>query len=67
MDDRVRFGRMTDWTMLADELYAGAGLRLLAVDGEEKPLLELRSLSFSARDGEASAADGDERGEPATA
>ena len=69
-DDRVRFGRMTDWTMLADELYAGAGLRLLAVDGEEKPLLEVGSLSFAARDGEASADSGDEddeRGEPATA
>ncbi len=45
-DDAVKLGRMTDWTLLSNELYAGAGLRLFAVDGEEKPMLQVRNLSF---------------------
>ena len=40
--------RMTDWRELGPELYAGAGLRLFAVDGEERPALSVRSLAFDA-------------------
>jgi type VI secretion system protein ImpE len=46
--DLVRLGRMTDWRELGDELYAGAGLRLFAVDGEERPALEVRDVVFDA-------------------
>lgn len=45
-DDLVRLGRATDWRELGPELYAGAGLRVYAVDGEEVPALEVRSLEF---------------------
>ncbi|HEV2764581.1 MAG TPA: type VI secretion system accessory protein TagJ, partial [Pyrinomonadaceae bacterium] len=31
----ARLGRMTDWREVGEELYLGAGLHLLAVDGEE--------------------------------
>ncbi|HEV2761938.1 MAG TPA: type VI secretion system accessory protein TagJ, partial [Pyrinomonadaceae bacterium] len=42
----ARLGRMTDWREVGEELYLGAGLHLLAVDGEEKPLREVRSVEF---------------------
>jgi len=51
-NDLVRLGRMTDWRELGEELYAGAGLRLFAVDGEERPALAVRSLVFDAPAGE---------------
>jgi type VI secretion system protein ImpE len=49
-DDLVRLGRATDWRELGPELYAGAGLRLFAADGEEVPALEVRALEFDAAD-----------------
>ena len=42
----ARLGRMTDWREVGEELYLGAGLHLFAVDGEEKPMLEVRSVVF---------------------
>ena len=51
-NDLVRLGRMTDWRELGPELYAGAGLRLLAVDGEERPALSVRSVVFDAPGGD---------------
>lgn len=45
-DDQVRLGRMTDWKQIGEELYLGAGLHLFAIDGEEKALLEVRSVEF---------------------
>ena len=48
-DDRVKLGRMTDWKQVGDELYLGAGLHLFAVDGEEVPILEVRSIAFDPR------------------
>jgi type VI secretion system protein ImpE len=47
-DDLVRLGRVTDWRELGPELYAGAGLRVFAVDGEEVSALEVRNLEFDA-------------------
>jgi len=43
-DPLVRLGRMTVWEELPDGRPAPAGQRLLLVDGEEVPLLELREL-----------------------
>ncbi|HYO62042.1 MAG TPA: type VI secretion system accessory protein TagJ [Pyrinomonadaceae bacterium] len=45
-DGLVRLGRMTDWRELGPELFLGAGLHLFAVNGEEKPLLEVRTVEF---------------------
>lgn len=44
-DDRVRLGRMTDWRE-EDGAQLPAGQKLLLVDGEEVPLLEVRRLEF---------------------
>jgi type VI secretion system protein ImpE len=54
-NDLVRLGRMTDWRELGPELYAGAGLRLFAVDGEERPALGVRGVVFDAAGGVAEA------------
>jgi type VI secretion system protein ImpE len=51
-NDLVRLGRMTDWRQRGEELYMGAGQRLFAVDGEEKPLLDLREVEFTTPAGE---------------
>ncbi len=45
-DDAVRLGRQTDWTDLDDELAAPVGQKLLVVDGELFPILELRHLEI---------------------
>jgi type VI secretion system protein ImpE len=55
-DDLVRLGRMTDWRQLADELYAGRGQRVFAADGEELPVLQVRTIVFDPRDDDAPAA-----------
>lgn len=43
-DDLVRLGRMTDWMDAGDGTEVPIGQKLLLVDGEEFPLLELREL-----------------------
>ena len=43
-DDAVRLGRVTEWRDLGDGREAPVGQRLLLVDGEEFPILELREL-----------------------
>lgn len=63
-NDLVRLGRMTDWTELGEELYAGAGLRLFAVDGVETPALEVRTIEFAPR---GAAGGEDEEGPPEAA
>jgi type VI secretion system protein ImpE len=45
-DDRVKLGRMTDWSEIAEGLYAGAGLRLFLVDDSDRPMLEARTIEF---------------------
>jgi len=45
-DDQVRLGRMTDWRE-EDGAVLPAGQKLFLVDGEEVPLLEVRSLEFN--------------------
>ncbi len=46
-DGEVRLGRRTEWADLDDELAAPIGQKLLVVDGELFPVLELRSLEIS--------------------
>jgi type VI secretion system protein ImpE len=43
-DDRQRLARSTDWQLVSDGTYAGLGQRLLATDGGEYSLLEVREL-----------------------
>lgn len=43
-DEQVKLGRMTDWQPLGEGLSRGAGQRLLLVDDEERPILEVREL-----------------------
>lgn len=45
-NDQVKLGRMTDWREMGEDVYLAAGAHPLLVDGEEKALLELRSVDF---------------------
>jgi len=45
-DDAVRLGRMTVWEAGPDGREVPFGQKMLLVDGEEVPLLELRDLEF---------------------
>lgn len=46
-DDTVRLGRTTEWVRWDDGTEAPVGQKLLLVDGEEFPLLELRDLQIT--------------------
>lgn len=46
-DDAVRLGRLTEWAALDDGREAPSGQKLLLVDGEEFPLLEVRELDIA--------------------
>jgi type VI secretion system protein ImpE len=46
-DEAVRLGRATVWGEQEDGEVAPAGQKLLLVDGEEFPLLELRALEIN--------------------
>ncbi|HEX6053539.1 MAG TPA: type VI secretion system accessory protein TagJ [Gemmatimonadaceae bacterium] len=47
-DAELRLGRAADWEELADGSFAPAGQKLLRVDGELVPLLEVRELTVTA-------------------
>jgi type VI secretion system protein ImpE len=53
-DDRVKLGRMTDWMPIGGNAYRGMGLRVFALDGEEKSVFELKGLAFNPQDSVAS-------------
>ncbi|MDH3496976.1 MAG: virulence protein SciE type [Gemmatimonadota bacterium] len=46
-DDAVRLGRVTEWTEVDGGQQAPVGQKLLLVDGEELPILELRELDIT--------------------
>ncbi|MCX6624373.1 MAG: type VI secretion system accessory protein TagJ [Acidobacteria bacterium] len=46
LDDQVRLGRITDWRE-EDGVTLPAGQKMLLVDGEEVPLLDIRKLEFN--------------------
>jgi type VI secretion system protein ImpE len=46
-DDAVRLGRVTVWESMPDGLEIPCGQKLLLVDGEEVPLLEVRRLEIA--------------------
>lgn len=45
--DAVRLGRVTEWRELDDGTAVPAGQRMLLVDGEEFPILEVRELDIA--------------------
>jgi len=45
-DDEIRLGRATDWVELPDGDYAPAGRKLIVIDGERVPLLDIRELEI---------------------
>src|SRR5689334_12242661 len=47
-DGPVRLGRVTQWQTVDDDSEAPIGQKLLLVDGEEFPILELRELTIDA-------------------
>ena len=49
----VRLGRVTEWTELEDSTPVPLGQKLLLVDGEELPILELRELDITPTAGSA--------------
>ena len=48
-DDAVRLGRATEWVQDGDEAVT-YGQKMLSVDGEDFPLLEVRELYFNVAD-----------------
>lgn len=46
-DDEVRLGRVTDWYERPDGVAIPVGQKLLLVDGEPIPFLEIRELEFT--------------------
>lgn len=49
-DDRVKLGRMTDWTSLGGPYSRGFGQHIFQVGEEEMPILEIRDVLFKAPD-----------------
>lgn len=47
-DEAVRLGRATEWQELEDGNVAPAGQKLILVDGEDLPYLEIRELEINA-------------------
>jgi type VI secretion system protein ImpE len=45
-DEQVWLGRVTDWFVDEEGREFPAGQKMLLVDGEEFPFLEVRSLTF---------------------
>lgn len=45
-NDQIRLGRMTDWKDVGTEIALGVGQRLFLVDGEDRPMLEVRKIEF---------------------
>jgi type VI secretion system protein ImpE len=52
-DDRTRLGRATEWAAIENGMEIPLGQRVLAISGEEVPLLEVRSIEFDPRPEEA--------------
>jgi type VI secretion system protein ImpE len=49
-DEAVKLGRMTEWQETEDGEAAPVGQKMLLVDGEDFPILELRRLEIAASD-----------------
>jgi len=45
-DDQIRLGRAVDWRDLGDDVFAGEGVRLFWMDGQQKPALDVKTITF---------------------
>jgi type VI secretion system protein ImpE len=45
-NDAVRLGRMTDWDDLGDDVFLGKGTKLFWMDGKDRSILDIETLSF---------------------
>jgi protein involved in temperature-dependent protein secretion len=45
-DERVKFGRVTDWIPLGNTFYKGAGQHVFHMGNDEIAILELREVVF---------------------
>jgi type VI secretion system protein ImpE len=48
--DEVRLGRRTEWNLFRKDVIFGVGSRLLLVDDEETPFLDVRTIEFDHAD-----------------
>jgi type VI secretion system protein ImpE len=46
-DDRIRLARKTDWKEVAEGAYLGQGQRMLATDGGDYPILDVRKVELT--------------------
>jgi type VI secretion system protein ImpE len=49
-DDRLRLGRMTDWRSGEGEPTRGIGQRMFVVGEEDRTIMEMKELTFNARE-----------------
>jgi type VI secretion system protein ImpE len=47
-NDHVKLGRLTEWDTIAEQIVIGVGQRVFLADGDEHPVLDLRSVEFAA-------------------
>jgi type VI secretion system protein ImpE len=45
-DDQIRLGRAVDWRDLGDDVYVGEGIRLFRMDGQQMPVLDVKTITF---------------------
>jgi len=53
-NDQARLGRATDWNELPEEIFTGVGLRLFFINGEDKPMFQIRHIEFDVEEEEVS-------------
>jgi type VI secretion system protein ImpE len=46
VDEQVKLGRMTDWRTVTEGMTLGVGQHLFCIDGQDRGMLEVRSLEF---------------------
>ncbi len=46
-DDRVKLGRITDWTDMGGGVTRGAGQHLFFIDGQDRGILEVQDIEFA--------------------
>ena len=46
-DNQIRLAHKTEWPEMAEGVYVGLGQRMLATDGGEFPLMDLRTVTLN--------------------
>ncbi len=45
-DEKVRFGRLTDWRDAGDDIFIGEGMKLFAVGSDHMPIIDISTVEF---------------------